>query len=191
MISSAREINPRACVEIMRQLHGKRVYAANLRMLIIPSGSFVYFQIPSFVWFGIGAMFVLALAKGEITWDVIKKMDTALFWREQWSLLYESITITPVIRAMWDHKSLFEIFSLISIFSGSKYLFTELTSPVLIYIVPPECIILIAYVCVHMWNYWHEQWIPCSWERDNLTPEHKLNAKWTIVRQFTRQAITL
>lgn len=39
----------KACVEIMRQLHGKRVYAANLRMLIIPSGSFVYFQIPSFV----------------------------------------------------------------------------------------------------------------------------------------------
>lgn len=57
----------KACVEIMRQLHGKRVYAANLRMLIIPSGSFVYFQIPSFVWLGIGAMFVLALAKREIT----------------------------------------------------------------------------------------------------------------------------
>lgn len=37
------------CVEIMSQLHGKRVYAASLRMLIIPSGSFVYFQIPSFV----------------------------------------------------------------------------------------------------------------------------------------------
>lgn len=45
---------------------GKRVYDANLKILIIPSGSFVYFQIPSFVWFGIGAMFVLALAKGRV-----------------------------------------------------------------------------------------------------------------------------
>lgn len=27
-------------------------------------------------------MFVHALAKGEITWYVIKKKDTALFWRE-------------------------------------------------------------------------------------------------------------
>lgn len=56
-----------APVEIMSLLHGKRVYAANLRMLIIPSDSFVYFQIPSIVWFGIGAMFVLAMAKREIT----------------------------------------------------------------------------------------------------------------------------
>lgn len=73
-----------ACVEMMRQLHGNRVYAVNRGMLIIPLGSFVYFQIPSFVWFGIGAMFVLALAKWEITWDVIKKMDTALCWQKHW-----------------------------------------------------------------------------------------------------------
>lgn len=38
--------------------------AGNTKTLIIPSGSFVYFQILSFVWFGIGAVFMLALAKG-------------------------------------------------------------------------------------------------------------------------------
>lgn len=63
--------------------------------MIIPSGSFVYFQILSFVWFGIGAVFMLALAKGlmrvcgcgggRCQWNVpseaIRKMNGALWWR--------------------------------------------------------------------------------------------------------------
>ncbi len=143
-----------ACVEIMSQLHGKRVYAANLRMLIIPSGSFVYFQIPSFVWFGIGAMFVLALAKGEITWDVIKKMDTALFWRKHWSLLYECITITQSISVQlrkdnWiDDFKIFIWASSSSELSQEVQIYTEFSYP--IYIVSPIFIILIAYMCVFM-----------------------------------------
>lgn len=89
-------------VKLWARSMGKRVNAANLRILIIPSGSFVCFQIPLFVWFGIRAMFVLALAKwGEMTWDVIKKMDTALFWWKWWSLLYESTALTK-----WLHQSL-------------------------------------------------------------------------------------
>lgn len=43
---------------------GVCVSAANVKTLIIPLGSFVYFQIPPLVWFGIGAVFMLALAKG-------------------------------------------------------------------------------------------------------------------------------
>lgn len=178
-----------ACVEIMRQLHGKRVYAANVRMLIIPSDSFVYFQIPSFVWFGIGAMFVLALAKGEITWDVIKKMDTALFWREQWSPLYESMTVTTVIRAMQNHKSLFELFSH-QHFHRKKRLIQKMdfsyTSFDIVFLI---CVISIAYVCVcvcvHMWNYL----APGCEGGENLTLDPEINAKWTTVRQFTRQSI--
>ena len=83
----------RACVEITRQLHGKRVYAANLRMLIIPLGSFVYFQIPSFVGLELRQCLCLIWPKGKITCDVIKKMDTALFWQKQLSIYF-----------IWIHK---------------------------------------------------------------------------------------
>lgn len=72
--------------------------AANTKTPIIPSGSFVYFQILSFVWFGIGAVFMLAPAKGltrvcgggggggrcqrSVPSEAVRKMNGALCWRE-------------------------------------------------------------------------------------------------------------
>lgn len=70
--------------------------AANTKTLIIPSGSFVYFQILSFVWFGIGAVFMLAPAKGltrvcgggggrcqrSVPSEAVREMNGALCWRE-------------------------------------------------------------------------------------------------------------
>lgn len=54
-----------ACVEIISLLHGKRVYVVNLRTLIIPLGSFVYFQIPSFVGLELGQCLCLLWPRGK------------------------------------------------------------------------------------------------------------------------------
>lgn len=70
----------------MSQLHGKRLYAAESENADRPFGLICLLSNSLYCGFGIGAMFVLALAKREITRDVIKKMDTALCWRKRSSL---------------------------------------------------------------------------------------------------------
>ena len=54
-------------------------------LLIVPSGSFVYFQIPSFVGLELEQCLCMLWPRGKNHWsvDVIKNMDTALFWQKQ------------------------------------------------------------------------------------------------------------